>query len=96
MDDDFKDARRRCKIQEEVDNYLKWYLAFAAGEPDDKDDSKEDAEDDKDVEDGFYPPSAFEFEPNPVIQAHLRSEHVESLGPLPMEPSGAAEDYSQI
>jgi hypothetical protein len=93
LDDDLKDARRRCKTPEEVVHFLKRYLAFAAGEPEQKADGKDNAKDDNDVQEDFYPPSAFEFEPNPVIQAHLRSEHLDSLGSISTMATSTLDSY---
>ena len=81
-----------------------FFSGFAAP-PDEEADDKEDAKNGNDVQMDCYPPSVFEFRPNSVIQAHLRSEHLESLDSvstmatstsdcLPMDTYGAAEDSS--
>jgi hypothetical protein len=50
-----------------------------AGRSDDEDDNKEDTQDCNDKEEACFPPSVFDWEPNPVILPHLRGEHLQSL-----------------
>jgi hypothetical protein len=41
--------------------------------------TKGDTQDHNHKEDGCFPPSVFEWQPNPVILPHLRGEHFQSL-----------------
>ena len=66
------------------------FLAVFAGPADEEDDIKEDKQDRDHVEkekereeEAYFPPSVFEWQPNPVILPHLRDEHAQSLDPGP-------------
>jgi hypothetical protein len=74
LPDELKAARRRCKTPEDVAKFF----AFAAGPPDAEDEKNEDAQDRTDVEKEYFPPSVFEWEPNPVIFSHMRVDYHES------------------
>jgi hypothetical protein len=95
-----KAARRNCKTQADVANFF----AIFAGASDEESDNKKDAHDLNDEGEAYFSPSAFEYQPNPVIFRHLRDEHFQSLnsGPSvtdnssncdPKDTAGAAERF---
>ncbi|RYN75874.1 hypothetical protein AA0120_g11790 [Alternaria tenuissima] len=72
---DWKAARRSCRSWKEVADFFAGFAGLA-GEEEDR--TEEDTRDPNNQEEPSFPPSAYEWEPNPVIHAHLRSEHPQS------------------
>jgi hypothetical protein len=75
LSDDLKAARRDCKTPADVANFF----AVFAGSYDEDSDNKKYAQDLNDEGEACFSPSAFEYQPNPVIFHHLRDEHFQSL-----------------
>ncbi|KAF1952772.1 hypothetical protein CC80DRAFT_421714 [Byssothecium circinans] len=79
LPDEWKAARRACKTPEDVANFF----AVFAGPSGEESDDEEDAQDRNDEEEAYFPPSVFEWQPNPVILHYLRDEHLQSLNSGP-------------
>jgi hypothetical protein len=77
LPDDLKAARRACKTWDEVVNAFPG--AVFAGRPDEEGDERQVAQDRNDLDNPCFPPSNFEWEPDPVIFSHPRGEHLQSL-----------------
>ncbi len=74
------------RLQEELvkrGRMLQISSQFCAGTSDEEGDNKEDSQDRNDTGEACFSPSAFEWQPNPVIFAHLRDEHLQSSDPGP-------------
>ncbi|RMZ67730.1 Zinc finger transcription factor ace1 [Pyrenophora seminiperda CCB06] len=83
LPEELKAERRRCKTPSDIKRFLDSYLAFAAGPSEEEVDIDEDAQDCKERREACFPPSSFEWEPNPVIFPHLRDDHVQAMNSGP-------------
>jgi hypothetical protein len=54
-----------------------------AGPLDEEGDNKEDSQDRNDIGEAYFPPSDFEWQPNPVIFSYLQTEHLQSPNSSP-------------
>ena len=78
LPDEWKAARRGCNTLDDVANFFAIFAGFA-GRSDEENDNKEDSQDRNDIEEACFPPSVFEWQPNPLILPLLREEHLQSL-----------------
>jgi hypothetical protein len=84
-----KAARRRCKTLDDVTSFF----AVCAGRSDETGDDKKDSQDRNDTEEVCFPPSVFEWQPNPVILHHLRGEYLQSLSSDPSVAKDASDHH---